>query len=170
MPRWPKVNGIGERLMRSHSWDISRKYIKLHMQSTLTCRFHFIAAQCPVVDHRFDGLNYFGQLLSTKESIRGNDPSNHNPCVYKHLFNWKLVIVLSAIAIEMIIQQLPVSGMEAPKNKFIGVATTPLNRRVTQNRLVRRGLIHFGGKKKHPYRFTQGGNFRSQFNYNRTMY
>ena len=32
-----------------------------------------IAAQCPVVDHRFDCLNHLTNLLSTKESIRGND-------------------------------------------------------------------------------------------------
>ena len=53
-------------------------------------------------------------LLLTKESISGNDPSNHNPCVYKHLFRFKPAIVLSSIVVEMDIQQLAVIGMEAP--------------------------------------------------------
>ena len=48
-----------------------------------------IAAQWPVVDHCFNGLDYLANLISAKESIPGNDPSNHNPCVYKHLFRFK---------------------------------------------------------------------------------
>ena len=54
------------------------------------------------------GLDYLSKLLSTKEPILGNDPSNH-PC--KHLFRFKPAIVLSGIVTEMDIQQLALFGM-----------------------------------------------------------
>ena len=47
-------------------------------QNHTTCRFQ-LPAQCPVPDHRFDGLNYLANLLTTKESIPGNDLSINNP-------------------------------------------------------------------------------------------
>ena len=68
-------------------------------------RFHS-AAQRPVADHRFDGLYHLANL-NFKER------ANLWKCyVYKHLFWFKLAIVLSSIVVEMTIQQLAVSGIE----------------------------------------------------------
>ena len=40
------------------------------------------------------------------ESIPGNDPSINNPCIYKHVYRFKTAIVLSAIAVEIDIEQV----------------------------------------------------------------
>ena len=70
-----------------------------------------LAAQCPVVDHHFNDLNHLANCVSTKESMPGNDSSNHSSCVYKPVFRFKPTIFLSGIIIEMDIQQLAVIGM-----------------------------------------------------------
>ena len=66
-----------------------------------------LAAQCPVKDHPFGGLDYFDQY---KESIPGNGLSNHNLCLNKHRLGLRTLLFLFAIAIEvcMDIQQLAV--------------------------------------------------------------